>query len=109
MIIRRVLEELEARLESPGGAAKGKLEFKRYGDGTLHMKIKCRGLDLPDGAALVLRAGNALIARLAVRDGRAVLDEERPESKGAPLLAAGDGVTLYEGDKPVMSGVLYED
>ena len=99
MAIRRVLEELEARLEpvpqaGSRGASKGKLEFKRYGDGRRRMKIKCKGLDLPEGAELQLLSGDAVIAVLEARNGRAEIDEERDGPDTAPPLAAGDVVTL---------------
>ncbi|HSR70928.1 MAG TPA: hypothetical protein VLL72_00985 [Kiloniellales bacterium] len=114
MGFRRVLEELEARLEpmvgaENGGTGRGKLEFKRYGDGRLRMKIKCRELDLPDGAKLELRSGETLVARLEARKGRATLDEERDASEGAPPLAAGDLVTLCYQGVPLLGGRLYID
>ena len=114
MAIRRVLEELEARLEPAPqavsrGASKGKLEFKRYGDGRQRMKIKCKGLDLPGCADLQLLCGDKIIAVLEVRKGRAEIDEERDGSDTAPALAAGDVVTLRHQGVPVLSGQLYLD
>ena len=114
MAIRRVLEELEARLgPAPqavsGSGSKGKLEFKRYGDGRQRMKITCKGLDVSDGAELQLVAGDAVIAVLEVRKGRAEIDEERDGSDTAPALAAGDVVTLRHQGVPVLSGQLCPD
>ena len=112
MAIRRVLEELEARLEpAPQAAshAKGKLEFKRYGDGRQRMKIKCKGLDLPEGAELQLVSGDAVIAVLEARNGRAEIDEERDGSEETPALAAGGGVSLCHQGVPLLSGRLYLD
>ncbi len=114
MAIRRVLEELEARLEPAPqavsrGASKGKLEFKRYGDGRQRMKIKCKGLDLPEGAELQLISGDAVVAVLEVRKGRAEIDEERDGSDTAPPLAAGEVVTLCHQGVPVLTGQLYRD
>ncbi len=114
MAIRRILEELEARLEPAtgtlsGGASQGKLEFKRYGDGRLRMKIKCKGLDLADGTRLQLLSGSTVIALLEARNGRAEIDEERDESDDAPPLAAGDVVTLCHEGVPLLSGRLYLD
>jgi hypothetical protein len=114
MAIRRVLEELEARLEpaaqaDSSGASKGKLEYKRYGDGRQRMKIKCRGLDLAEGAKLELLSGDRVIAELEVREGRAEIDEERDGSDEAPPLAAGDVVTLCHQGAPLLSGRIYLD
>lgn len=114
MTFRRVLEELEARLEPTAEAAaqrtsQGKLEFKRYGDGRLRMKIKCRKLDLVDGTELELRAGERIVAVLEVRQGRADIDEERDPSENVPPLAAGDSVTLCHQGVAVLSGRLYLD
>ncbi len=114
MAIRRVLEELEARLEpapqaASGSGSKGKLEFKRYGDGRQRMKIKCKGLDLAEGADLQLLCGDRIVAILEVRKGRAEIDEERDGSDKAPPLAAGDVVTLCHQGVPVLCGQLYLD
>ncbi len=114
MAIRRVLEELEAHLKPAAqaiasAASKGKLEFKRYGDGRQRMKIKCKGLDLAEGAPLELVSGDTVIAVLEVRQGRAEIDEERGESDGAPPLAAGDTVTLCHQGAPLLSGRLCLD
>ncbi len=114
MAIRRILEELEARLEPAPqavsrGTSKGKLEFKRYGDGRQRMKITCKGLDVSDGAELQLVAGDAVIAVLEVRKGRAEIDEERDGSDTAPALAAGEVVTLRHQGVPLLSGQLYLD
>jgi hypothetical protein len=114
MVIRGVLEELEARLEPApqavsGSGSKGKLEFKRYGDGRQRMKITCKGLDVSDGAEFQLVAGDAVIAVLEVRKGRAEIDEERDGSDTALALAAGDVVTLRHQGVPLLSGQLYLD
>lgn len=111
MAIRIVLMELEARLNPvpPNRAGKGKLEFKRYRDGTQRMKIKCRGLDLPDGAQLELWSGDTLIANLAMKNGRAEVDEERPDDAEAPPLAEGDVVALRHDGVPLLSGEIYRD
>jgi len=114
MAIRRVLEELEARLEPvpqavSGDGAKGKLEFKRYGDGLLRMKVTCKELDLPEGAELQLLSGDTIIAVLEARKGRAEIDEERDGPEAAPALAAGDAVSLCHQGIPLLSGRLYPD
>ncbi len=114
MAIRRILEELEAYLQPVAAAvsdsvSKGKLEFKRYGDGRQRMKIKCKGLDLADGTRLQLLSGSTVIAFLEARNGRAEIDEERDGSDDAPPLAAGDVLTLCHEGVPLLSGRLYVD
>ena len=114
MVIRRVLEELDARLEPVAGAAastasKGKLEFKRYGDGRQRMKIRCSGLEMAEGANLELRSGDTVIAVLEVRKDRAEIDEERDGLSDAPPLVVGDTVTLYHQGAPLLSGRIYLD
>ena len=114
MAVRRVVEELEARLEpvaqaDSSAASKDKLEYKRYGDGRQRMKIKCRGLDVAEGAKLELRTGDSVIAVLEVREGRAEIDEERDGSDEAPPLAEGDVVTLCYHGASLLSGQIYLD
>ena len=114
MAIRRVLEELEARLEpapqaASHGASKGKPEFKRYGNGRQRMKIACKKLDVPDGADLQLLCGDTVVAVLRVEKGRAEIDEERDGAAEAPALAAGEIVTLCHQGVPLLSGQLYFD
>ncbi len=114
MAIRRVLEELEARLEPVADAvasagSKGKLEYKRYGDGRQRMKIRCAGLDVAEGAKLELLSESTVIAVLEVRGGRAQIDEERDGSHEAPRLAAGDVVTLCHEGAPLLGGRTYLD
>ena len=114
MAIRRVVEELEARLEPAGSAAsqnaaRGKLEFKRYGDGHRRMKIRCKGLDLADDTRLELLSGDLVVALLEVRDGRAEIDEERDGTAEVPPLTAGGLVSLCHRGTPVLSGRLYLD
>ncbi len=114
MAVRCVVEELEARLEpvdqaDSNAASKCKLEYKRYGDGRQRMKIKCRGLDVAEGAKLELLSRDSVIAILEVRKGRAEIDEERDGSDEAPPLAEGDIVTLCYHGAPLLSGQIYLD
>ena len=111
MAIRRVVEELEARLApaAPQDSARGKLEFKRYGDGQRRMKIRSTGLGLANGTRLELRSGDLVVALLEVRGGRAEIDEERDETAEIPPLAAGESVSLCDRGTPLLSGRLYPD
>ena len=73
------------------------------------MKISCKALNVPEGAALELLCGNTVVAVLHARSGRAKLDEERPASEEAPPLAAGEVIALCHEGTPLLSGQLYLD
>ena len=77
--------------------------------GCQRMKIKCKGLALPEDVKLELLSGDTIIAILEVRRGRAEIDEERDGSDDAPPLAAGDVVTLCHQGTPLLSGRLFLD
>lgn len=114
MIVRRVLEEFEARLEpasaaGPGRDGRGKMEYKRYGNGRQRMKIKCRGLELPDGTKLELRCGDTVIALLETHRKRAELDEERDRAAQFPIPAPGDVLELCQDGMPLLAGSVYQD
>ena len=113
MILRRVLEELEAKLRPlehhPNQNSRGKLEFKRYANARQRMKIKCKGLGLSDGTPLELRCGDIVVAHLVVKDARAEIDEERPIHENSPPISAGEEITLFHGDQPLLRGRLYID
>lgn len=114
MIIRRVLKELEAKLTPDGLSpairnASGKLEFKYYGDDRQRLRVRCRGLDLPDGERLELTSDDALIAVLEVEKGRVTLDEERNATAAAPPLAVGNTVALRRNGGSLLSGLVYLD
>ncbi len=114
MATRRALEELDARLEPVAGvaasvASKGKLDFKRSGDGRQRMKIRCSGPEVAEGTKLELRSRDTVIAVLEVRKDRSEIDEERDGLSDAPPLAVGDTATLYHQGAPLLSGRIYLD
>lgn len=114
MIVRRVLEEFEARLTpastvGPARDGRGKMEYKRYCNGRQRMKIKCRGLELPDGTKLELRCGDTVIALLETRRNRAELDDERDGAAQFPIPAPGDILELCQDGMPLLTGSVYPD
>jgi hypothetical protein len=111
MAIRRVLEELEARLGPASGLrdGSGKLEFKRYGDGGERLNVKCKGLDVDDGATLEFVVRDKVVAVMAARKGRAVLDLEPVPSDIADRLTAGESVTLRHLGTVLLTGELTPD
>jgi hypothetical protein len=74
--IRDVLEEYEAQLKATeigasatARSARGKGEWKVYGNGTRQCKVWITGLDLSDGAVLQLGVSGQQMAEVMVRQG----------------------------------------
>jgi hypothetical protein len=88
MRIRTVRRELEARLEppltSPTPAARGKAEWKVYGDGTRQGRVSVSGLGLPDGEVLDLMVDERRIAHVTVQGNRARYRRETERGESVP-------------------------
>ena len=104
--IRRVAEEVEARLEPvPGSAGRGTAEWKRYGDGSTRFDLSVRGLDLGDGSTIEVRVGGAVVAVLCVERGRATHDVDEPPFRPA----IGDHLELASNGAAVLRGRFLPD
>lgn len=110
MKIRRVVEEFEAELY--GGSSRqrlGKLERKTFGDGAEELELRCRGLDLPDGATLTVTVDGTAVGEAAVARGRARLELESAKGHAVPRVAAGQTVEARYGGQTILRGTLERD
>ena len=92
--IRTVLEELEAHLQATGGVPgpAGKSERKRYAGGEERLKVRARGLPVPDGTPVSIVIAGATIAQVPAERGRIRLDLSSGSSgeQPVPAVSAGD-------------------
>ncbi len=113
MGILSVSRELEAKLASRTGGLfskpAGKLERKWYGDASERLKIRVRRVKAPAGAAAVVTAGGAEIARLPLRGGSASFDERADGPGILPALEAGQRIEVRVDGTLILEGVLEED
>ena len=88
MRMRPVRQEHEAQREpapaSPCPTARGKAEWKVYGDGTRQGKVTVAKLSLPDGAILDLVVDDQRITQLIVQRGMARFRRETVRGEDVP-------------------------
>jgi hypothetical protein len=113
MRIRNVLEEYEAMLEplpaSPYQSARGKAEWKTYGDGTRQCKVKASGLKLPDGATLELFVDDRRIAKVTVLNGMAQFRRETERGEVVPSVKPDQILQVQYVGQVVLAGQFYEE
>lgn len=110
MKIRRVVEEFEAELSAVAtGRRLGKAERKTFGDSSTELELKCRGLDLADGARLEVTVDGSVVAEVAVERGRARLELASAEGHSVPPVAAGQTVELRAGGQTIARGTFEPD
>ena len=113
MALRHVDFELEAKLAGPAAGpsprGSGKLERKRYRDGSERLKVSLRKLDVADDSVALVTCGGIEITRLPITRGRAGLDEESPGPGVIPSLQAGQSVEVYVDGVLLLAGILFED
>jgi hypothetical protein len=92
---RRIVEDYEARLASPGATidrsqASGKAEHERFEDGEVQFEVRGKGFELADGAELEIRLNGLVVARTAVRRGGTSLRLSNRKGHTIPAVRAGD-------------------
>lgn len=111
---RRVESEFEARLtpvagRPPASGAEGKVERKRYADGAERLKLRCKGIGLPDGSRLSLMIAGRAVAEVEVRGGRVRLDIDNAAKHAIPEVEAGDFAELCVDGKSIVQGGFRRD
>jgi hypothetical protein len=113
MRIRNVLQEYEAMLEpvpaSPYPGARGKAEWKVYGDGTRQCKVKVSGLDLPDGSKLELVVDDRQIAAVAVQNGMARYRRETERGEAVPYVESNQVLQVIYAGNVILEGKFYSE
>lgn len=111
---RRVEAQFEARLtpvagRPQGAGAEGKIERKRYTGGAERLKLRCRGIGLPDGSRLTLMIAGQAVADLGVNGGRVRLDIDGAAPGAVPEVRAGDFAELCVDGKAIVQGGFRRD
>jgi hypothetical protein len=113
MRFRNVHQEYEAMLQpvpgSPFPTARGKAEWKTYGDGTRQSKLKVSGLNIPDGSKLELVVENRHIATLAVQNGLARYRQESEKGEAVPLVESNQVLQVLYAGMVILEGRFYAE
>jgi hypothetical protein len=113
MRFRSVLQEFEAILEPvPGGrhaGARGKAEWKTYGDGTRRSKLTVSRLDLPDGTVLDLLVNQQRQARVTLEGGTARFRRETEHGEDVSTVESGDILQVVHGGQVILAGRFYAE
>ncbi|MDH3667206.1 MAG: hypothetical protein OEN23_09795 [Paracoccaceae bacterium] len=107
--MRRVREELEARLTGPDGRARGKLERKWYADGGGSVKLRLRETGMPDGTAVILRIEGITALGAEIADGGLRIEREDAADQPLPDALEGDLVEVLSDGAVLASGRLTRD
>jgi hypothetical protein len=115
MRIRSVLQEYEAQLRptdiaaSATVSARGKGEWKVYGDGTRQCKVSISGLKLSDGAALQVAVSGVQVVELPVRGGRARYRRESERGEAVPEVKPKQMLQVSYAGQVILKGELYAE
>jgi hypothetical protein len=113
MRIRKVLQEYETMLEpvpaGPYPKARGKAEWKVYGDGTRQCKVKVSRLNLPDGCELELVVQNRRIARVQVQNGMARYRRETERGEAVPFVESNQVLQVIYAGNVILEGKFYSE
>ena len=116
MRVRNVRLEWEAVLapaESGAPAAlrgaRGKAEWKVYGDGARRCKVSVSRLNLPDDATLQLVAGGALIGYMTVQQGTARYRRESEQGESVPEIATDQILQVSHAGRIILEGRFYAE
>jgi hypothetical protein len=112
MRIRNVLQEHEAQLtpvEKEYAKARGKSEWKRYGDESRRLKVSVSGVNLPDGTTLEISIDGRQIGEMIVQ--RKIARFERETEKGENVAPVGVDQVLQVSlkGKVIMEGKYYAE
>jgi hypothetical protein len=96
---RRIVEDYEARLASPGATtgrsqASGKAEHERFEDGEVQFEVRGRGFELADGTELEIRLNGLVVARAAAKRGGISLRLSNRKGHTIPTIQAGDRLEI---------------
>jgi len=115
MRIRSVLEEYEAQLKptqfaAPAAeSARGKGEWKVYGNGTRQCKVSINGLNLAHGAVIQLAVSGHQFAELLVGGGRARYRRESERGEAVPEVEPKQILQVSYAGQVILEGEFYSE
>jgi hypothetical protein len=106
MRFRSVLQEFEAHFHpvTPASKARGKSEWKRYGDGTCRFKLSISNLPLADGSQVDLWRDGSWLMRLSVQNNKLRVDIEDETGSAVPAISAGQILQVRSGEVVLAEG-----
>jgi hypothetical protein len=113
--IRNVVQEFEVQLApteaatAAAGTARGKAEWKVYGNGTRQCKFWISGLNLSDGAVLQLAVSGRQFAELRVRGGRARYRRESERGEAVPDVEPKQRLQVSYAGRVILEGEFYSE
>jgi hypothetical protein len=113
--VRSVLQEFEVQLQptaaalSVAGSARGKGEWKIYGNGTRQCKVWISGLNLSDGAVLQLAVSGHQFIELLVRGGRARYRRESERGEVGPEVESKQKLQVSYAGQVILEGEFYPE
>lgn len=113
MRIRTVLQEREARLEpvpsSPFQKARGKAEWKIYGDGFRKCKLSVSNLNLADRTPIEIHINDRLIAEVPLENGKIRFHRDTEKGENVPAVAVNDLIRILNGGRIFLEGFFYAE
>jgi hypothetical protein len=112
MRFRSVLEEFEVKfqpLTAEASAARGKGEWKAYGDGSRQCKVSINNLKLPEGTQLQLTVNGRVIAMLTVERGSVRFRRETEKGELVPHVRANEVLQILLDGKVILEGSFYAE
>ena len=115
MRIRSVLEEYEVQLQptefagARANSARGKGEWKVYGNGSRRCKVWITGLNLSDGSVVQLSISGRQVAELLLSGGRARYQRGSERGEAVPEVEAKQVLQVSYAGQPLLTGEFYSE
>lgn len=107
---RRVVEEYEATLSATGSSpARGKAERKRYADREEALKVRGRGLEVPDGERVFVVLEGRRVGETVPAGGRFRFEASNHAGCSIPRVHEGSRLELRWNGKVMLAGVFRPD
>lgn len=110
--VRSVLQEFEAQIRATGREhpkARGKSEWKRYGDQSERLKITAFGVDLPDGTPLEITVDGLTIGEMVLRGKDARYERESEKGEHVPRVEKGQVIEIKVRGQVILAGQYYAE
>lgn len=115
MRIRSVVEEFEVKLRpttagvSSTTSARGKGEWKLYGDGSRQCKVSIHYLRLPDATQLQLTVNGRMIGEMILERGSAGFRRETEKGELVPHVRANEVLQVLLNSNVILEGSFYTE
>lgn len=107
---RRLVEEYEARLTAEGSSrARGKAERKCYADREEALKVRGRGLEVPDGERVFVVVEGSRVGETVPEGGQFRFEASNHAGYSIPRVHEGSRLELRWGGKVILAGVFQPD